>query len=717
MSSSDGAHSLRRHPLRSPKKTKKADDKGSKSPNLSVHNKNFYIASYPVVLVFNILRTVLYHLFLLLKTLFRASSYLAQARTDTTVPTSVVITEIDSSGGVGSGGSGGGQGQVEELSQQDEVCVPLIGEMPPKPGNPGPGDPLLAKQKHHHRKAFEYISKALKIDEENEGSKELAMELYRRGIAELEAGIAVDCLGRGEAYERAQRLQEKMRTNLIMAKERLDMLESLVHLQQLELDVPLLTTLTPPVSSAPQVTHGPSRNIVGARAVSPCRRGFTNQSTAHTNKPRARVAPQVMSLTDSGRNSSERRNGPSLSNKSSEDAKTFKKIPTAKRISTLSNKSQTLPRNMGSRAITKSRDSKHPGTPPSVRRQLSNQNGSSSANNSPMKRRGSAGCGLSGNGGNNGTPKHTPSHRRSASASMKGVDGKMAQGIMDEILDSAPTVSWDDIAGQEVAKKALQEIVILPNLRPELFTGLRAPARGLLLFGPPGNGKTMLARAVASESSATFFNISASTLTSKYVGEGEKLVKALFSVARELQPSIIFIDEIDSLLCERREGEHEASRRLKTEFLVEFDGLKSDAEERILVMGATNRPHELDDAALRRFSKRVYVSLPDKCTRMMLIQKLMEKQKSQLNSRDMETLASLTDGYSGSDLTSLAKDAALAPIRELKPEQVVSCDPAEVRGINLSDFKESLKKIRRSVPQSTLINYEKWNADYGDIST
>ncbi|XP_037800614.1 spastin-like [Penaeus monodon] len=172
MSSSDGAHSLRRHPLRSPKKTKKTDDKGSKSPNLSVHNKNFYIASYPVVLVFNILRTVLYHLFLLLKTLFRASSYLAQARTDTAAPTSVVITEIDSSGGVGSGGSGGGQGQVEEPSQQDEVCVPLIGEMPPKPGNPGPGDPLLAKQKHHHRKAFEYISKALKIDEENEGKEE-----------------------------------------------------------------------------------------------------------------------------------------------------------------------------------------------------------------------------------------------------------------------------------------------------------------------------------------------------------------------------------------------------------------------------------------------------------------------------------------------------------------------------------------------------------------
>ncbi|XP_066940068.1 spastin isoform X1 [Macrobrachium rosenbergii] len=722
MSSSDGAHSLRRHPLRSPKKTKKSDDRGGKSQNLNVHNKNFYIASYPLVFLFNIFRTLLYQIFLILKTLFRASTYLVQTQTEAAaaVPTSVIITELDSGGGgVGVGGSAsGGLGQVEE-GAQDEVCIPLMsGEnMPPKVlSNPGPGDPLLAKQKHHHRKAFEYISKALKIDEENEGSKELAMELYRRGISELEAGISVDCTGRGEAYERAQRLQDKMKTNLIMAKERLDMLDSLVHLQQLELDVPLLTTLTPPVTPAPRLTHAPTRNIGGAKATNtPSHKVNTNHTPSHINKPRARVAPQVMSLTDSGRTSADRRNGSTQPSKASEDAKTFKKIPTAKRITALSHKSQTLPRNMGSRVVSKTRDGKHPGTPPSVRRQLSNQNGNNVANGSPVKRRGSAGSGLANNG--NGTPKHTPSHRRTQSACIKGVDSKLAQGIMDEILDTAPPVNWEDIAGQEVAKKALQEIVILPSLRPELFTGLRAPARGLLLFGPPGNGKTMLARAVANESSATFFNISASTLTSKYVGEGEKLVKALFSVARELQPSIIFIDEIDSLLCERREGEHEASRRLKTEFLVEFDGLRSDAEERILVMGATNRPQELDDAALRRFSKRVYVSLPDKDTRALLLSKLVSKQKSELSSKEMEILASLTDGYSGSDLTSLAKDAALAPIRELKPEQVVSCDPADVRGISLDDFKESLKKIRRSVPQSTLITYEKWNNEYGDIST
>lgn len=186
---------------------------------------------------------------------------------------------------------------------------------------------------------------------------------------------------------------------------------------------------------------------------------------------------------------------------------------------------------------------------------------------------------------------------------------------------------------------------------------------GLLLFGPAGNGKTLLARAIATECSATFFNISAASLTSKYVGDGEKLVRALFSVARKLQPSIIFIDEIDSLLSERNSGEHEASRRLKTEFLVEFDGLGSQENDRIVVLGATNRPQELDEAALRRFTKRVYVTLPDQTTREHLIRNLLAKQGCQLPADIVQNLAVYTDGYSGSDLTALAKDAALEPIR------------------------------------------------------
>ncbi|XP_053917726.1 spastin isoform X5 [Cuculus canorus] len=311
----------------------------------------------------------------------------------------------------------------------------------------------------------------------------------------------------------------------------------------------------------------------------------------------------------------------------------------------------------------------------------------------------------------------TPAPRKKKDAKIfRNVDSNLANLILNEIVDSGPAVKFDDIAGQELAKQALQEIVILPSLRPELFTGLRAPARGLLLFGPPGNGKTMLAKAVAAESNATFFNISAASLTSKYVGEGEKLVRALFAVARELQPSIIFIDEVDSLLCERREGEHDASRRLKTEFLIEFDGVQSSGEDRILVMGATNRPQELDDAVLRRFTKRVYVSLPNEETRLILLKNLLSKQGSPLTQKELAQLARMTDGYSGSDLTALAKDAALGPIRELKPEQVKNMSASEMRNIKLSDFTESLKKIKRSLSPQTLEAYIRWNKDFGDTT-
>nr|6NYV_B Chain B, Spastin [Drosophila melanogaster] len=301
--------------------------------------------------------------------------------------------------------------------------------------------------------------------------------------------------------------------------------------------------------------------------------------------------------------------------------------------------------------------------------------------------------------------------------SVKGVEQKLVQLILDEIVEGGAKVEWTDIAGQDVAKQALQEMVILPSVRPELFTGLRAPAKGLLLFGPPGNGKTLLARAVATECSATFLNISAASLTSKYVGDGEKLVRALFAVARHMQPSIIFIDEVDSLLSERSSSEHEASRRLKTEFLVEFDGLPGNPDgDRIVVLAATNRPQELDEAALRRFTKRVYVSLPDEQTRELLLNRLLQKQGSPLDTEALRRLAKITDGYSGSDLTALAKDAALEPIRELNVEQVKCLDISAMRAITEQDFHSSLKRIRRSVAPQSLNSYEKWSQDYGDIT-
>ncbi|XP_016429848.1 spastin isoform X2 [Sinocyclocheilus rhinocerous] len=462
--------------------------------------------------------------------------------------------------------------------------------------------------RNYHKQAFEFISLALKIDEDEKGDKEQAVQWYRKGIAELEKGIRIQVTGAGEKADRARKLQNKMTNNLTMAQDRLELL------------------------------------VAGSGAVSKKKDTLTITSQSHLrpkNPPKSAPAAALHRMPSTGHSS---RTGPQNNLKG----------PSARG------------------------GNRH------------NVRASSTATASPQRKR--------------------------DMKNLKNVDSKLANLILNEIVESGAAVQFDDIAGQDLAKQALQEIVILPALRPELFTGLRAPARGLLLFGPPGNGKTMLAKAVAMESNATFFNISAASLTSKYVGEGEKLVRALFAVARELQPSIIFIDEIDSLLCERREGEHDASRRLKTEFLIEFDGVQSGGDERVLVMGATNRPQELDEAVLRRFAKRIYVALPTEETRLKLLKNLLSKHRNTLSQKELSQLARMTEGYSGSDLTSLAKDAALGPIRELRPEQVRNIPAGEMRDIRFSDFVDSLKRIKRSVSPQTLDQYVRWNRQYGDTT-
>merc|ERR1719206_52057 len=195
-----------------------------------------------------------------------------------------------------------------------------------------------------------------------------------------------------------------------------------------------------------------------------------------------------------------------------------------------------------------------------------------------------------------------------------------------DIISEAPDVCFKDVQGLLNVKLALYETIILPALKPELFTGLRTPTSGLLLFGPPGNGKTMIAKCVATEIDSTFFSISASSITSKFVGDAERIMRTLFGMAREKAPSIIFIDEIDSLLTARGgSNEAQSSRRIKTEFLVQFDGVHSakDLQASILVIGATNLPDQLDEAVLRRFSKRIQVPHPEFATRYGLIRTLM----------------------------------------------------------------------------------------------
>jgi ATP-dependent 26S proteasome regulatory subunit len=301
----------------------------------------------------------------------------------------------------------------------------------------------------------------------------------------------------------------------------------------------------------------------------------------------------------------------------------------------------------------------------------------------------------------------------------KGVDKKLLDHILNDIIEkNDKVIEWDDIAGLKEAKQILHETIVLPSLRPDIFQGLRAPARGVLLFGPPGNGKTLLAKAVSSQCKSTFFSVSASSLVSKWHGEGEKLVKALFAAANYLAPSVIFIDEIDSILTSRSSNEHEASRRLKTEFLVQLDGVTANLnpDNRVLVMGATNRPYELDDAILRRFVKRIYIPLPDAESRVGLIKNALSSQRTKLSGYDYEKIAQMTEGYSGSDLKALCQEASMVSIRELGSEKLLTISAEQVRPVNLNDFIQSVKRVKPSVSPESINELVKWNKLYGTFS-
>ncbi|RQM09640.1 hypothetical protein DD237_006646 [Peronospora effusa] len=308
---------------------------------------------------------------------------------------------------------------------------------------------------------------------------------------------------------------------------------------------------------------------------------------------------------------------------------------------------------------------------------------------------------------------------------LKSCDPELIEKIEMEIVDNGDPITFDDIGMHILLLPLLKrqacinvvcvnELVIWPMQRPDIFTGLRSLPKGLLLFGPPGTGKTLIGKAIASQSGATFFNISASSLTSKWIGQGEKLVRTLFAVAAVKQPSVIFIDEIDSLLTQRSSTENEASRRMKTEFLVQLDGAGTKAKDIILVVGATNRPQELDEAARRRFVKRLYIPLPSLEARLDLVSRLLKDNKNDLSGENMAFIAESTKGYSGADVRALCTEAAMGPIRSCVDIRTMTAD--SVRPIILDDFNEALRGVRSSVATKDLRLYKEWNEEFGSFA-
>ncbi|XP_035904388.1 vacuolar protein sorting-associated protein 4B [Anopheles stephensi] len=327
---------------------------------------------------------------------------------------------------------------------------------------------------------------------------------------------------------------------------------------------------------------------------------------------------------------------------------------------------------------------------------------------------------------------------------------KLQAKLEGSIVIEKPSVKWSDVAGLEGAKTALKEAVILPIKFPHLFTGKRMPWKGILLFGPPGTGKSYLAKAVATEANnSTFFSVSSSDLVSKWLGESEKLVKNLFELARAHKPSIIFIDEVDSLCSARSDNESESARRIKTEFLVQMQGVGSD-NDGVLVLGATNTPWILDSAIRRRFEKRIYIPLPDEHARLVMFKIHLGNTAHTLTEDNLRVLASKTDKFSGSDISIVVRDALMQPVRKVQTathfkkvsgpspvdkkticdDLLVPCSPGDAGAfemtwvdvpgdklfeppVTMNDMLKSLASTKPTVNEDDMKKLDKFTEDFG----
>lgn len=280
------------------------------------------------------------------------------------------------------------------------------------------------------------------------------------------------------------------------------------------------------------------------------------------------------------------------------------------------------------------------------------------------------------------------------------------------ILTNDSKIKWEDLVGLEDVKKKMIETIVLPFKNKALFTGLRTPSKGILLFGPQGNGKTMVAKGVASQcgENLTFFNLNAGKFSSNYYGDSQKFIKAIFATAYERQPAVIFIDDLDSIIFARPNNENEASRRLKVEFLVLFDELVAHQDD-LVVIGSSNRPFDIDNAVLKRFSTKIFLPLPILIERQQMLTAQLNKVKNKISTEEIQDIAKSTEGFSFADLKALCQEAAMEPIRCIDYKVLETLKSEEAPPIIAKHFEIAKKKVAASVSQKLMLEFDNWNKE------
>ncbi|KAI9184388.1 Katanin p60 ATPase-containing subunit A-like 2 [Blastocladiella emersonii ATCC 22665] len=307
----------------------------------------------------------------------------------------------------------------------------------------------------------------------------------------------------------------------------------------------------------------------------------------------------------------------------------------------------------------------------------------------------------------------------------------LATIISRDIYQENPNVRFADIAGLDVAKRLIREAIVFPIRYPELFqpANLLSPWRGILLYGQPGTGKTLLAKAIATECKTTFFHVSASSLVSKWRGDSEKLVRVLFELARHHAPSTIFLDEVESIMSQRGgsggQGEHEGSRRMKTELLTQLDGMvknEGDGSRPVFFLAATNLPWELDVALLRRLEKRIHVALPDPPAREQILRSFLPQSTTDAFNNvlvdpelDYAALAGETDGWSGSDLRLVAKEALMIPLRTILAALDLDSSSAGKEEVTTEMVREAMTRMRTGDGAAWAAKYDEWTRLYASV--